>query len=96
MPFIWTEPAVYLLHNGVTVYHVYKSDDMDQGAREYWYGTSVDCSDCVGHGENGTFDVREFVHENDGDEFSPDTDDGRRALMRRAIEHGVIIDEDKD
>lgn len=92
MPYTWEAPDVYMVHNEVTVYHVYKSDDFEQGARTYWYGTSTQCSDSVGHGENGTFDVREFACEGDNIE----TDDGRKAIIRRAIDEGKLVDEDKD
>ena len=39
MPYkpIWVEPEVFLEHNGVTVYHTYRDDDIDQGANWYWF-----------------------------------------------------------
>lgn len=37
MPYetVWTDPEVYVTHKGVTVYHLYKNDDIEQGARTY-------------------------------------------------------------
>ncbi len=54
MPMQWVPPEVALEYKGVTIYHVYKNDDMEQGARTFWFGTSPDCSD-----ENEkSFDIR--------------------------------------
>jgi hypothetical protein len=51
----WAEPEVLLEHKGVTVYHIYKDDDYDQGARRYSYTTDYLGSDdgscsCAGGG----------------------------------------------
>lgn len=39
MPFGWIDPEVFLTHGDVTIYHVYKDDEIAQGQREYWYTT---------------------------------------------------------
>ena len=54
MPYktIWVEPKVFLEHNGVTVYHTYVDDDMDQGANWYWFTLREDGD------EKGAFDIR--------------------------------------
>lgn len=48
----WCPPAVFLKHNGVTVYCVYKNDDVDQGRQEFKF-TTHDADD------EGQFDIRE-------------------------------------
>ena len=37
MPYGWIDPEVFIEHNGMTVYHVYKDDEISQGCREFWY-----------------------------------------------------------
>lgn len=51
---------LYMEHNGVCIFHVYKDNDFDQGARDFWFATHEDGSDDNGHGEDGVFDVREL------------------------------------
>ena len=52
----WTEPELFLEHNGVKVYHTYRDDDMDQGALEYSF--TADCGS-----DEHSFDIREFETE---------------------------------
>lgn len=52
----YVDPDVFLTHKGVTVFHVYKDDDYDNGAREYWFSTSPRAEE----GQPGEFDVREL------------------------------------
>jgi hypothetical protein len=55
------DPEVFLEHNGVTIYHIYKNDDIDASAREFWFTVDPDQgSDDNGHGTGGTFDVRQL------------------------------------
>jgi hypothetical protein len=49
----WIPPEIFLTHNGVTIYHTYKDDDVDQGPQTYWYTTRNDA-------DEGKFDVREL------------------------------------
>ena len=37
MPYGWVDPEVELVHRGVTVWNVYKNDQVDECRREYWY-----------------------------------------------------------
>lgn len=37
MPYDWVDPEIYMIHNGVVVYHVYKYDAIQDGAREFWF-----------------------------------------------------------
>ena len=55
MPYktVWVEPEVFLEHNGVTVYHTYKDDDIEQGADRYWFTLRED-----GGEDEGAFDIR--------------------------------------
>lgn len=81
MPMTWTEPEVFLIHNGVTVYHAYKDGNADHRLT-YHYTTSK-------HDEEGfTFDVRD-LHAGD------DSLDGRRELdhdplIRFALDNAEI------
>ena len=60
MPYTWTEPDVAVEHKGVEVYHLYKNDQEQSGAREYWFCIDECGSDDDNHGENGVFDIREL------------------------------------
>lgn len=41
MPYITAdvEPEVFIEHNGLKVYHTYKNDCIDEGAKSYWFTT---------------------------------------------------------
>jgi hypothetical protein len=45
---------MYTRHNGVGIYHTYKSDDIESGPRTYWFVTDPYL------GENEAFDVRDL------------------------------------
>ncbi len=75
MPYIWTEPAPVLTHQGVTVYHVYKNDFWDAGAYECQYRTDVtEESDC--------FDIRDL------ESYRPDME--HIDILKLSIERGEI------
>ena len=82
MPTQWVPPEVYLTHGGVTVYRVYRHDDIEQGPRDYWYGWHEGCSD-----EEDALDIRDLPNPHRHD---CDTDDGRRAVLCEAIDAGVL------
>jgi len=52
----WVDPEVFLEHKGITIYHIYKNDNIDQGERTYHYTTDIE------EGERGdsAFDVRDL------------------------------------
>lgn len=55
MPYVWEDNELFLSHEGVDVYHIYKNDfDV---CREYWYGLYPHSSD---DDMEGVFDVREL------------------------------------
>lgn len=60
MPFVTEHrPAeLFMEHAGVKIYHVYKDNDMEQGARTHWFAIHEDGDDEDVHGYNGVFDVR--------------------------------------
>jgi hypothetical protein len=60
MPIDNVPAEVFIRYRGVKIYHVYKRDDFSQPAREYWFTLWAFGSDGDGHGDNGTFDVREL------------------------------------
>lgn len=80
----WVDPEVFLTHHGVTIYHVYKNDDLAEGVRFYWYGTSPTASDETG---TDTFDVRDLDNPH-GDDTG--TLAGHRDLICGAIERGIV------
>lgn len=41
----WVPPELFMTHNGVNVFHTYKDDDIDQGARMYWYTLNTQDND---------------------------------------------------
>lgn len=85
MPTKWISPKKFLTHKGVTIYHVYKNDEIDQGARIYWYGWCEDCYD-----DRNSFDVRDLPNPN---QCVIETVAGRKALLREAIDAGILTDE---
>ena len=81
MPQGWTPPEEFLTHKDVTIYHVYKDDDMDQGARDFWYTTC----ESGGEGSEYEFDVREL----------PDYDEADHAgTVKAAIEAGLLVQDE--
>lgn len=74
MPYIWTEPALVLEHQGVSVYNVYKDDNLER-AYDYQYTTDVT--------EQSTpFDIRDL------ESFRAEKD--HKSILIRAIERGEI------
>jgi hypothetical protein len=58
MPHMYVDAELFMDYGGVQIFHIYKDDDIEQGARSFWYSTEVNGADHEAHGENGTFDVR--------------------------------------
>lgn len=60
MPYVTEhQPAeLFMEHAGVEIYHVYKNNEIDQGARTYRFATHDDGDDDNSHGRDGVFDVR--------------------------------------
>lgn len=57
MPFGWIDPDVFMTYRDVTIYHVYRHDDYDEGVRQYSYTTDM----LGGDGDDPcSFDVREL------------------------------------
>jgi hypothetical protein len=58
----YVEPEVFLRFRGVTVYHTYKNDDINQGTRTYSFTLSRDCAEdscsCERAPCKNLFDVR--------------------------------------
>lgn len=52
----WVKPEILLRHKGVTVYHVYKDDEIQSGVRFFHYTTNLDGSES----DETTFDVRDI------------------------------------
>ena len=82
MPSKWVPPEKFLEHGGVTIYHIYRHDDLDQGPREYWYGWHEACRD-----DGDSFDVRDLPNPS-GDDVG--TEEGRKAILREAIDAGIL------
>ena len=75
MPYIWTEPALVVEHQGVSVYHVYKDGYWGCGCREFLYTT-----DSTEQAE--PFDIRDLPS------FRRDED--HPTILKQAIERGEI------
>lgn len=76
MPYAWVEPGLYLEHQGVSVYHVYRNDFMDAGAYEYQY--TVDIQERC----EGQFDIRDLAAYRPGEDHQD--------ILRRAIGAGEL------
>ena len=57
MPYVWTDPAIFIVHNSVTIYHSYKNDFAEEGMRENWFTTDICGGDCD---DPCAFDVRDL------------------------------------
>ncbi|CAM5291099.1 hypothetical protein ATER59S_00541 [Aquamicrobium terrae] len=62
MPYITEHQSaeLFMEHDGVEIYHVYRDNDFDQGARTYWFAVHDDGDDDAAHGHHGVFDVRQL------------------------------------
>lgn len=60
MPYVTEhQPAeLFMEHAAVKIYHVYKNNELDQGARTHWFAIHDDGDDDARHTEDGVFDVR--------------------------------------
>lgn len=80
MPYVWVEPETFLEHNGVTIYHVYRNDNIND-VRCYWY--TVDIT------ENTAFDIRDLP-EYDGalshEEVFKRAIDNKSPILQAALE----------
>ena len=75
MPYIWTEPAVVLEHQGISVYNVYKDGYWDCGCREYLYSTDIT-------EQADPFDIRDLPSFQHGKDHA--------VTLKQAIESGEI------
>lgn len=93
----WIPNEVYLRFDGVTVHFVYRDDDLEQGARSYWYSLSPEGSD-IGDEDEGTFDVRdlptwgEAVEDTAGAAVGGSTEEDAaiRTAITLAIQQGIL------
>ena len=64
MQTVWIDPELLLEHRGIRVFHTYKEDDYDQGARRYWFTVNSLCGEldrlCDDQPCRHVFDVREL------------------------------------
>lgn len=94
MPYAWLDPEVFLVHRGVTVYHVYKDDRPDN--RMNWRFTTDRLSD--EHNAEAYFDCRAVADRLKG-QFTPellaDLHDPKveavRAVVTAGIDAGLIV-----
>lgn len=87
MPYVWQDPEVFLEHNGVTIYHVYK-DELSDVPVEDWYST-CGCESPGSAYEFDVIDVPGYDPKCDG----PGWDERRnyhKKLIEAAIDAGLI------
>lgn len=89
----WVDPEVFLEHNGVTIYHVYKGDDVECGRRFYWFGTTIHASD-DDDDDGESFDVRDLPGAHAALSYVPfaEQEPVVRQLIVAAIDNGRLID----
>ena len=79
MPYVWVDPEVFMEHNGVTVFHVYKNDFEEEGRRAYQSST-----DPAGEDEGDfVFDVRALST------FGPSLT--HKEIIAKAIDLGEVV-----
>ncbi len=85
----YSQAEVFIEHNKVIIYHVYKDNDPDQGVREFWFDTQEDSQD------EGGFDVRDLARAL-GISYgaktleSIDEDELTKSIIRASIDSGLI------
>src|SRR5512136_1940236 len=42
---VWIDPELLLEHQGIRVFHTYKNDDYNQGAKRYWFTLNPQCGE---------------------------------------------------
>lgn len=82
MPYKWVDPEVAISYFGVKVYHVYKSDNIDDKL-QHIFTTNIGGTD--GH-DNYEFDIRDLDEWNERSEWS-DTEFRLEFALRSAIEN---------
>jgi hypothetical protein len=88
MPYVWTDPDVFLSHKGVDIYYIYQDDLADNPVREYWYGFYTTCADEI---DEGSFDIRDVAALLPPDSRAACGND-HRALLMALIEQGLLTD----
>jgi hypothetical protein len=84
----WVPNELALKYQGVSIYHIYKDDDNNQGTREYWFGLDEYGSDYgtdendYGDGAHIVFDVRDLPSYNSNLSIEDN--------LRKAIDNGEI------
>lgn len=82
----WVPPEVYVTHGDVTVYHIYKNDDVEQGQMSFWYTTEE--TGYFDDAASGVFDVRDLAG------WTPDCD--HAIIMIAAIDRGDLPIKEED
>lgn len=60
----WVRPEVFLTHNDIKIFHIYKHDNSEDTIRYYSYGYHEECSDDGDY----SFDVRDLPNWNKDEE----------------------------
>ena len=89
MPYEFVPAEKFFEHEGVSIYYVYKSNEIDQGRRTYWFDSKSDSDDDAG------FDVRDLAANAKvlalaTEPLDCDTEEGRRQILTLAIDAGLI------
>lgn len=80
MPYVWVEPETFLEYSGVTIYHVYRNDNIND-VRVYLY--TVDIT------ESSAFDIRDLPEYEEAlshDEIFRRAVDRRSPVLQAALE----------
>jgi hypothetical protein len=85
MPFSseWIEPEIALEYKGVTVYHVYKNDDWNNGRLQYWFTMKQGGYDC-----QDDFDVRSLANAMGADVALKPVE-----ILKLGIDNGILENE---
>lgn len=80
MPYMWVEPEVFLEYGGVTIYHVYKNDNIND-VRAYWY--TVDVTEC---NDIDIRDLSEYNEELEHEEVFRRAIDNKSPILQEALD----------
>lgn len=88
----WVEPELYLEHNDVYVFYLYKNDEIEQGTRTYCFTLDPSVGELDDRWGEVLVDVRDFPDFQDGSYLI--RDEVIRAFIIDLIDRGIIVRDD--
>jgi hypothetical protein len=84
MPYEEVDAELFLEHQGVKIYHIYRDNVIDEGKHKLWFGLTPRC----GEGDREMFDVRDLARQLDVPE--PQSELDTVVIISQAINEGIL------